>query len=111
MCHAVQMEAVPHAAEVLQSFRDTSPRLLDAAHDRHGRGVVAPPAVAVRHLVEAIARGDRADLNRFEQNVVSRVSCHNDVSYGSAAILFDPGVQVHSDASRCASATRGPLLE
>ena len=49
---------------------------LDPAH-RRGRGRVAvAAAVAVRHLVKPVFRGNRPDLHRFEQDIVARISCH-----------------------------------
>src|SRR5947209_5741161 len=49
---------------------------LDAAHDRVGGRVAVAHAVAMRHLEEAVARGDRAELHRLEQDVVARVAGH-----------------------------------
>ena len=47
---------------------------LDLPHVRLAGRVAVPHAVAVRHLEEPVACGDRPDLDRFEQDVVARVS-------------------------------------
>ena len=54
------------------------------AHHRHRGGMEPPHAVAVGHLVEAIAGGHRADPHRLEQNVVTGVPGHGRGSAGSA---------------------------
>ena len=47
---------------------------LDPAHVGLARRIAVSHAVAVRHLVEAVACGHRADLDRFEEDVVPGVS-------------------------------------
>ena len=39
-------------------------------------GIHPSHAVAVGHLIEPVGRGDRADLDRFEKDVVARISGH-----------------------------------
>ena len=53
-----------------------APLGLHPAHHRHRGGMEPPHAVAVGHLVEAVAGGDRADPHRLEQNVVTGVPGH-----------------------------------
>ena len=60
------------------------PSALHPAHHRHRGGMEPPHAVAVGHLVEAVAGGDRADPHRLEQNVVTGVAEHGCGSVGSA---------------------------
>ena len=55
---------------------------LHAAHGRHGAGIVGSHAVAVRHLVEAIACRDRSYGHRFEQDVVLRITAHGRLASG-----------------------------
>ncbi len=47
---------------------------LHAAHGRQRGRIAVTHAVAVRHLEEAVARGDRTDGNRLEEDVVARVA-------------------------------------
>ena len=61
-----------------------APLGLHPAHHRHRGGMEPPHAVAVGHLVEAVAGGHRADPHRLEQNVVTGVSGHGCGSVGSA---------------------------
>ena len=56
---------------------------LDAAHGRERRGIVVAHAVAMGHLVEAVLGGDRADLDRLEQDVVARIARHSGPPDGS----------------------------
>ena len=49
---------------------------LDAPHHGVGGRVAVPHAVAVRHLEEAVPRRHRPEPDRFEQDVVARVSAH-----------------------------------
>ena len=49
---------------------------LVAAHPGHGRGVAITLAVAMRHLIEAVLRGDGTDLYGLEQNIVTRITRH-----------------------------------
>ncbi|MNT93799.1 hypothetical protein D3C72_2353570 [compost metagenome] len=44
---------------------------LHAAHMGQRRRVAITHAVAVRHLVEAVAGGHRTDLHRLEQHVIT----------------------------------------
>ena len=50
---------------------------LHLAHVGLAGGIAVSHAVAVRHLVKAVARGYRADLDRFEEDVVAGVSHKN----------------------------------
>ncbi len=50
---------------------------LDRPHDGERGRVAVAHAVAMRHLVEAVLGGDRADLYRLEQDVVSRIARHS----------------------------------
>ena len=47
------------------------------AEPRLGPRHVGPEAGAVRDLEEAVAKDERADCNRLEENVVPRVSRHH----------------------------------
>ena len=47
---------------------------LDPAHGGHAAWVALAHAVAMRHLIKAVTRRDRADLHRLEQNVENRVA-------------------------------------
>ncbi len=49
---------------------------LDPAHFRRRGRVAIAAAVAVRHLIEAVLRRHRTDVEGLEQNVVSAVSRH-----------------------------------
>ena len=47
---------------------------LDLTHVRLARRIAVSHAVAVRHLIETVSRGDRADLHGFEEDVVAGVA-------------------------------------
>jgi hypothetical protein len=50
---------------------------LHAAHGRQRQRHVVAHAVAMGHLVEAVAGGDGADLDRLEQDIVTRIARHS----------------------------------
>ncbi len=52
---------------------------LDPAHGCRRRGVTIPAAIAVRHLVEPVLCGMRANLDRLEQNIIPGIA-HLDFS-------------------------------
>src|SRR6185312_4793281 len=49
---------------------------LDGAHRRHPGWVSMSHPVAMRDLIEAVSRGDRADADRLEEDVVTGRSAH-----------------------------------
>ena len=49
---------------------------LDAAHLSHAGGIGVTHAVAMRDLVEAVLRGQWADLHRLEENIVTHIAGH-----------------------------------
>ena len=55
---------------------------LDAAHHGHGGRMVAPHAVAMGHLVKAVARRHRADRYRLEQDIVAAGGCRGIGHFG-----------------------------
>ena len=59
--------------------RDDRPAALglDPAQPRQRLRLGPADAGAMRHLVEAVARGDRPDPHRLEQDVVARVAGHD----------------------------------
>ena len=49
---------------------------LDPTHHRHGCGMGASHAVAMRRLIKAVAGRHRPDLYRFEQDIVLGITRH-----------------------------------
>ena len=80
---------------------------LHPAHHRHRGGMEPPHAVAVGHLVEAVASGDRTDLHRLEEDVVTGIAGHDLCSQGSGSrnairlgppCVLEPGRRRHPDS-------------
>ena len=61
---------------------------LDAAHERERRRVAVAHPVAVRHLEEAVARGDGPDPDGLEEDVVAGIA-----GDGRKPNVFDRGVR------------------
>ena len=69
---------------------------LDTPHARHAGWISVAHPVAMRHLIEPIARSHRSDSNRFEKRVKSSVSVHID----------HLGIRTASGSRRALSAVR-----
>ena len=60
--------------DLLGADHRPAPLRLDPAHPSERGRVAVPHSVAVRHLVEAVLRGHRADRDRLEEHVVARIA-------------------------------------
>src|SRR5512147_1345057 len=69
---------------------------LDPTQARERLGLGPADAGAVRHLVEAVARGDGPNAHRLEQDVEARVACHDGTT---ASIVWPSRSTIKSSSS------------
>ena len=70
---------------------------LHAAHGGEGRGIAVAHAVAMGHLVEAVARHMGADADGFEENVVAGIAGHDHFQVAERTVAKPEGPRLCSD--------------